>query len=199
MLRKLILLTDEDVIKLEKYLFIVVLFFLTGCAADVLYSQKRSPMVDPVSRINILFVGKRDDPLGVKVAEMFPKIFSDNGLMSEAKNLPNAEIPSNRSKFSSVFSNNSDGGLVLLITPISTLTNCYGGCVSRFRVRTELIGTQKGNVFWIAEIDLPFPETRWSDYSGVAGKFANSVLERLRTDAVLPSGVAVAKASQPKE
>lgn len=180
---------------LKKYfvgLIIVLILLLSGCAANVLYSRRSSAPVGDVSRINVIFVSSnaRTDSihtLGLKIAEKFPLVFSANEIASEAKSLPPAEIPNSPAEYRQLFSKTSDTGLILYINPISATTNCYGGCVSQFRVQTNLFRAQAGTLLWSAMIDLPYPDTRWSGYSGVAEKFANTLLERLRVDGVIPS------------
>lgn len=171
---------------------LTLLTLLSGCAADVLYSHKSSAPVGDVSRINVIFVGSnvQKDPaqvLGLNISEKFPLIFSANGIDSEAKSLPPAEIPNAPSEYRTLFSAKSDAGLILHMKPIATATQCYGGCfVSMFRIQTNLTRAQTGKLVWTATIDLPNNETRWSNDSAVAEKFANTILERLRIDRVIP-------------
>lgn len=175
---------------LSKRLFIVFAVLLSGCAPAVLNSRTIGAPVADVSRINVIFLGSKfgsRQELGLQVAEKFPRIFAENGIASDARNLVRAEVPASPAEYRQVFGSRAGRGLILLITPQSATSNCYGGCVSAFRVKADLIRAETGALHWTALMDLPYPETRWSGYSGVAEKFAVTVVERLRTDGVLPA------------
>lgn len=174
---------------LIKRLLIVLAVVLSGCAASVLNSQKVGAPVADVSRINVIFLGTKTGPqhdLGLQVAEKFPKILAENGIASDARNVVRAEIPDSRAEYRQLFGKGNGGALILLVTPLSSTQNCNGSCVSAFKVRAELIRAGDGSLYWTALMGLPFPETRWAGYSGVAEKFAATLLGQLRTDGVLP-------------
>ncbi len=177
--------------KIHRYALVLLTALLSGCAAQVLHSQKSNAPTGDISKIDVIFVSKvskssHQQALGMKVVEKLPNAFIENGIVSEAKNLPPAEIPINPVEYPNVFGTNNNSNFILLITPIWVETSCRGICSSRFRVRTDLIKSRTNKVFWSATIDLPYPEFRGSNYSGVAIELTKTVLERLQADGFLP-------------
>ena len=165
---------------------------LFGCAAKIVRSNVNTPstLVDATSRIDVVFVGSNAQKdaiqaLGLQVSEQFPQVFFANGFASEAKSLPLAEIPNSPAEYQKLFSKAPETAFILHVRPISSETSCYGGCVSKFRVQSTLVRSHTGVSVWSGTIDLPYPTTRWSGYSGVAEDFANIVVKRLRADGVI--------------
>lgn len=165
---------------------------LAGCASEVIHSYKSATLVEPVSRINVVFAGShvQTDAIqvfGLKVSEKLQAAFSAIGIASEAKTLPPSEIPNSRVEYRQLFSRPANEGLILSLIPGASSAQCYGnGCTSTFQVKAYLFQAQTGALVWNATVDMT--NSRISGYaSNAADSLSKLVFERLKTDGIISS------------
>jgi hypothetical protein len=165
---------------------------LSGCASEVIHSYKSATLVEPVSRINVVFAGShvQTDAIqvfGLKVSEKLQTAFSAIGIASEAKTLPPSEIPNSRVEYRQLFSRPANEGLILSLIPGASSAQCYGnGCTSTFQVKAYLFRAQTGALIWNATVDMA--NSKISGYaSNAADSLSKLVFERLKTDGIISS------------